>query len=136
MKKILLSLLILGLIGAAAALYFFNKPLEAMAQQKADFKMSAEELFRAFDLDEQAANTKYLDKVIEVKGRVLAIQPDEGGKTGILLDAGGMFGVNCKLDDLAGHQRQNFTEGETVSFKCICTGKLMDVVLVRCVEAP
>ncbi|MAT53947.1 MAG: hypothetical protein CMN32_05660 [Saprospirales bacterium] len=134
MKKLFLAILILGILGAAVGFYFYNKPLDAMAGQKADFKLTAEELFNAFENDEAAANAKYLDKVVEVRGKVLEVKPDEDGKTGILLDAGGMFGVNCKLDDLAEDQRQNFTEGEEVSLKCICTGKLMDVVLVRCVE--
>lgn len=134
MKKILLALLMLGLVGGAVGLYYFNKPLEAMAGQKADFELSAAELYNAFELDEAAANAKYLDKVVQVTGTVLEVKPDETGKTGILLDAGGMFGVNCKLDDLAKDQRTSFTEGEAVTLKCICTGKLMDVVLVRCVE--
>ncbi len=134
MKKLLLAILILGILGAAVGFYFYNKPLEAMAGQRADFKMSAEELYNAFDNDEEAANARYLGKVIEVTGKVLEVKPDEEGKTGILLDAGGMFGVNCKLDDLAEHPRESFAEGEEITLKCNCTGKLMDVVLVRCVE--
>ena len=43
-------------------------------------------------------------------------------------------GVICQLDELSEHKRTEFETGETVQLKGRCTGMLMDVVLVRCVE--
>ena len=60
---------------------------------------------------------------------------DEEGRTSITLESGSeMFGVICQLDNLTKHARTNFKEGEEIKLKGICTGVLMDVVLVRCVE--
>ena len=53
MKKLFLAILILGILGAAVGFYFYNKPLDAMAGQKADFKLTAEELFNAFENDDR-----------------------------------------------------------------------------------
>jgi hypothetical protein len=134
MKKILLIAGILAITGASIGYLIYNKPHEKMATAKADFHIQASELFAAFEANEKAANEKYLDKTIEVTGKVVEAKLDEDGKTGIMLDAGGMFGVSCKLDDFAPPKRTEFQPGEEVIFKCKCTGLLMDVVLVRCVE--
>lgn len=104
-----------------------------MGSASADFKMAATELFEQFDADETAANAKYLDKVIEVEGSVLSVSEEEESIT-ITLEAGGMLGgVICQLDPLTKHEKTSFAEGEKLKIKGICTGMLMDVVLVRCV---
>lgn len=135
MKKILLYLLPIVLIGLTAAYYMYNKPHQNMQRSAADLQMTAAELYRQFDTDESAANTQYLDKVIAVTGRVKEVITDEEGIISVHLENDGeMFGVVCQLDQLSEHQRTDFPIGETVTLKGICTGKLMDVVLVRCVE--
>ena len=105
-----------------------------MRNAKADISLKAAQLFSEYEADEKAANTKYLDKTVEVTGKVQSTESKEG-KTSITLDAGGLMGgVICTLDELTKHKRTSFKEGEEVTLKCKCTGMLMDVVLVRCVE--
>ncbi|MFQ5448281.1 MAG: hypothetical protein ACE5FF_15250 [Saprospiraceae bacterium] len=134
MKKTLFIIVVVAMAGAGIGYLMYNKPHENMTRAKVDFKMTAAELFTTFEEDEAAANEKYLDKTIEVNGKVLDVKTDDEGKTGVMLDAGGMFGVNCKLDDFTPPKRTGFQPGEEVTFKCKCTGVLMDVVMVRCVE--
>jgi hypothetical protein len=135
MKKILIIGGLLALFGAAVGFYFYNKPHQNIRSAKADFTVTATELFNAFETDETAANEKYLGKIIEVTGTVQEVKKDEEGKTGVTLEGGGMmFGVICKLDDFSEPKRTEFTQGEQVTLKGECTGMLMDVVLVRCVE--
>ncbi len=135
MKKYLKYLLILPIVGLAVAYYMYNKPHEQMAGAKATYELSANELFSEFEGDEAAANEKYLDEVIEVEGTVKAVSQDEDGTVSITLSTDGdMFGVICQLDNLSTPKRTEFEVGEKVAFKGICTGMLMDVVLVRCVE--
>ena len=45
-----------------------------------------------------------------------------------------MSGIICELDTKTTHKRLSFAAGEIVQMKGICTGKLMDIVLSRCVE--
>ena len=135
MKKYLKYILILVLAGVAIGLYMYNKPHQNISKAKADLEMTAPELFSDFENDETAANTRYLDKIVAIEGVVKAVTKDENGMTSVTLEAGSdMFGVICQLDDFSKHKRSDFQEGEKVKFKGICTGVLMDVVLVRCVE--
>ena len=135
MKKIAIIIGLLAIIGAGVGYMMYNKPHKDIKSTKADITISAEELFTAYEADETAANTKFLDKMIEVKGKVLEVKTDEEGNTAVSLEGGGMmFGVICNLDALSEHKRTEFQTGEEVTFKGICTGLLMDVVLVRCVE--
>lgn len=135
MKRILILLAGIGVIGLIVGLIIYNKPHKNIGKSKADFTLTSQELFAAFESNEAVANEKYLDKVIAVSGKVTASSTDEDGLTSITLDGGGMmFGVICKLDALTAHARNDFSPGEDITLKGVCSGMLMDVVLVRCVE--
>jgi len=135
MKKYLFSIGLLGLIGASIALYLYNKPHKDIKTSKTDFTMEAEQLFSEFEENEAVANTKYLDKLIEVKGTVREVSSDDEGNVSVILNSENeLSGVICQLDNLTSHEKTNFNPGESVAFKGICTGMLMDVVMVRCIE--
>ncbi|RMG85235.1 MAG: hypothetical protein D6714_06295 [Bacteroidetes bacterium] len=134
MKRALLLLFGLVLIGGYVGYKMYNKPHEDMSRAAAEIKITAPELFAEFEADEAKANAKYLDKIVEVSGKVLQVDKDENGTVNVILDTGGMFGVVCKLDDLSEHPRTSFETGSEVRFKGKCTGMNMDVLLVRCVE--
>ena len=133
MKKIIYLILIAVIIGGGIGLYQYNKPHKNMSSAVSDYTISAVELFNEYDEDEIGSNEKYLDKVIEVNGTVQEVKEEDGIVT-VVLGSDGMFGVVCQLDELTRHKRTSFTNGENVTFKGICTGVLMDVVLVRSVE--
>ncbi len=136
MKKYLIYILLLTVVGGAFGFYMYNKPHQNMTKVVADLQLSAIQLFTEFENDESQANVKYLDKVVEVSGVVKEVSTDEDGMTNLTLESGSdMFGVVCQMDNLTEHSRTIFKEGEKVKIKGICTGVLMDVVLVRCVES-
>ena len=113
MKKIITIGLLLAVVGAGVGFMIYNKPHQNMQSAKSDFKMTAAELFSDFETNENAANEKYLDKLIELNGTVQSISEEEN-KVSITLDAGGMLGgVICQLDELSEHKRTNFEAGET-----------------------
>ena len=134
MKKILFSLGILGLIGLAIGLYVYNKPHKNIEKSAADFKIEANQLLTEFEANESEANKKYLDKLIEVTGTVREMSSDEEGISVILESENPLSGVICQLDNLTTHKKTSFQTGEKVTFKGLCTGMLMDVILVRCVQ--
>ncbi len=133
MKKILLSLLAIGLISAAIGYYQWNKPKEDMAASKAEASVTAAALLAEYTADETAANAKYLGKTIAVSGQVKEITM-EAGTIKVMLDTGQDFGVYCILDSLAQHLRTNFPVGEKITLKGKCDGLNLDVQLSRCVE--
>lgn len=130
MKKILAILFCLGLVGALIGLYMFNKPLESVSSMKTNYSINASDLLVAFEENETTANTKYLDKVLEVKGIVDKMESTEE-KTTIYLDAGNpLSSIIFQLEK----SDSELKKGEEVTLKGICTGYLMDVVLVRGVK--
>jgi hypothetical protein len=135
MKRILLILLALGLVGAAIGYKMWNKPHENMTTAKADASIEAAALFKAFNTDEASANAQYLGKTIAVTGKVKEVSKAEGTPVKITLETGDSFGVVCELDALSQHPRSDFAAGETVTFKGKCDGFNFDVQLSRCVEA-
>ncbi len=135
MKKKLLILGAVLLIGAVSiGLMMYYKPHPNILKAEADFQLSALALYEAFDQDEEAANSQYLDKIIEVSGTVKSSSTDENGILSFTLDSGNeLAGIICQMDHLTQHKNLDFKPGSKVSLKGICTGILMDVVLVRCV---
>ena len=104
-----------------------------MSRQAADFQISAVDLYIEFEKDEASANTQYLDKVLEVTGSLREII-QEDGKVSIILESGNLLGgVTCQLDDLSEHHFSSLKEGDQLRLRGVCTGMLMDVVLVRCI---
>lgn len=135
MKKYLVYIILLALIGGVIGIYMYNKPHKNIKSSNTDFKLEASQLFSAFEENESEANTKYLDKIIEVSGVVREMDADDEGNINVILESDNeLSGVICQLDNLTKHKKSNFNPGENVVFKGICTGMLMDVVMVRCVE--
>ncbi len=130
-KKILLAILLFGVIGLGIAAYLFNKPAETSVSGKADFTMPAEELYAAFEQNEAMANEKYLNKIIKVQGEIASISEADSLGLNVTLSGGeGMFGVSCQVPE-PGQEAAEFKVGEPLVVKGLCTGKLMDVVLVK-----
>ena len=134
MKRSLLIILAIVIIGALVGYMMYNKPHENIEKASVDITTTAEAIFADFEADEMAANEKYNDKLVQVKGKVVKVSKDESGIVNVILDSGNMFGVVCKLDELTAHKRTEFDEGSEVTFKGKCTGINLDVLLVRCVE--
>lgn len=135
MKKYLKYVLLLALIGGSFGYYMYNKPHQNMNKATAEIHLTSTQLFTDYENDETEANGKYLDKIMEISGKIKEVATDENGMMSLTLESGSdMFGVICQMDNLSKHQRTEFEEGEEVKLKGICTGVLMDVVLVRCVE--
>ena len=129
MKKIALVILVL-LLAVAAYVWFFvwNKPQTNVAGATA-IKTEAVALFNEYSTNEQAANQKYLEKILEVAGIVTSVNKNAEGQTVILLKTNDpMFGINCTMEE----KHIVLKEGDAVTLKGICTGYLTDVVLISC----
>lgn len=134
MKKLILIVLVLVVIGGVTGYLMYNKPHKSTADATSDFVVDAPALFKEFSSDEAAANTKYLDKVVKVRGTVKSVETDEAGNSILTLDAADeMFGVICTIPNNVSGDLEMPEVGEQVTVKGVCTGMLMDVVLIRCV---
>jgi predicted aconitase len=88
-------------------------------------------LVQAFESDENAANSMYLDKIVTVTGTVESVTTDTTAVTVYLKESDGLAGVICSFDRKA-TGISALHNGMQVSIKGICTGYLMDVVMNRC----
>ena len=109
----------------------YNKPHKNITETAADIYVSANTILKEFSSDEKTANSKYLEKIIAVKGVISAIKI-ENGKGIITLTTNNDFGeVLCHLSENATTKINSLTTGQIITVKGICTGYLMDVVLVK-----
>ena len=133
MKKITIYILIIGLLGVFIGYKMYNKPHINVAEKPVDIALTATTLLADFSSNETSANTKYLDKIIAVKGMVTNVEFD-GEKAAISLQTKDDFGsVVCYLTKEEFKKSPEIKEGQEVVLKGICTGFLMDVILVKCV---
>lgn len=118
----------------ASAVYLCNKPHRNMHRAKADYTITSEALYRAFDDDETESTSKFLGKILRVSGVVNETLTLPDGTVKVTLE-GGDFGVTCELDPNTKHKRNTFQPGEKVRFKGQCDGYNLGVLLSRCVES-
>lgn len=78
MKKkigILVAILIFSIIAATLVYdYTFNSEHRNITEEDASISISANELLSQFQKDENSATTTYLDKVIEVNGKITEVE--------------------------------------------------------------
>lgn len=133
MKKIVIVLFLLIVAGAGIGLYYYYKPHQSIAKEKPEFSVSAAQLVSDFEKNETEANQKYNGKVVEITGPISEKATDPEGKLSVTIAGAEIAGVNCQIDPEFTSKLTNAQEGETLRLKGICTGILMDVVMVDCV---
>lgn len=136
-KKIVVWVMVLAAAGAAAGYFLWNKPHKDVADA-AGIKIKAAALYQAFIEDSAAANTKFIDKIVEVSGTVKSIGVNQQQQAVVTLQAGtGDAAVNCTLEQ----KDAVLKEGTAIILKGICTGMgeadadlgiMGDVYLIRC----
>ena len=134
MKKKGLWFALLGVLLAivVAIAILWNKPHETV-DDKQGIRMNAEELTNAFVQDEQDANARYLNQVLDVTGTISEITRNQDGKDVLLLESGDpLSGVQCTLKEPA----TGLATGRMVRVKGFCNGYTMVVLLSDCIIVP
>lgn len=125
MKKIILILLVFVAAAGIYAWYVFNKPHRNVADEAA-ISVTAAQLFAEYEKDEKAANDKYLNKTVAVKGIVSEVKKNQAGKTVLILQSEDpLFGINCTAKE----DHVQAVAGTEIIFKGICTGYVSDVII-------
>jgi len=128
MRKIIIAILLI-IASLTLVWFYYNKPHRSVASEKA-VRVDAVKLFEAFQINETEANLAYLNKVLEVSGKVAIVDTNAEEKSVIVLETNdAIFGINCTLDNT---NKTEISVGDSVVIKGICTGYLSDVVLVEC----
>ncbi len=125
-KKWILGIIIIIMIsGFGYAYYIWNKPPRNVLNEKG-IKITAVAIFDSFANNEQTANISFLNKAVEVTGKVTNVKTNQAGNTVVYLKSNDpVFGVNCTFKQNPG----TIKKGDSITFKGVCTGYLSDVVL-------
>lgn len=131
-KITLFVVLFLALGGILAALYMYNLKHKDLQKVKPDFVTTAFALQKEFEIDEIAATTKYINKVLEINGKIESVKAGEGNIISITLKTGSDFSfVICSFPSTI--NIENFVAGNQITLRGECSGFLLDVLLNNCV---
>ena len=125
--KVLLTIAAIGLIaGLLMVFWIFNKPHRDVAKEKG-IALSAQQVYDAFRTNEASANSKYLDKAIELTGTVADVSTNQEGQKVVNFSTNDLLVmINCTFKTDPG----NLKAGDTITFKGICTGYIPDANVV------
>jgi hypothetical protein len=122
----------IALSAILAALYMYNLKATDMSKAKPDFVISASVLQKAFEDDETAASTRYINKILEVTGTIASVKPGENNIINIsLVSLSELSSVICTFPAITDSTK--LRTGEEITLRGECSGFLMDVLLNNCV---
>ena len=111
----------------------YNRRLPDIRQLKAAFKIEAADFVSEFDVNPSAATKRYAGKVIDVHGFVSSILVTDTSGAVFLKGETSFSSVMCQFDQKTFREIKQLRNGELVTIKGVCSGYLMDVVMVRCI---
>lgn len=128
-KYIFLVIFILICAGAWYAYHEYTRKPATASDLDTDFTLTAEQLQKEFESNEEGASKKYMDKVIEVSGTVSGVSTNEK-RTDISLETPDpMTAITIQVLPDEKEKAAKLKEGDKVKLKGICTGKLTDIEL-------
>src|SRR5436305_15016024 len=95
-KRLVLGIIVIVVLsGFGYAYYMWNKPARDVTQEEG-IKITAVAIYDSFNTNEQSANMHFLNKAIEVTGKVSKVKKNQAGQTVVYLQSSdSTFGVNC-----------------------------------------
>jgi hypothetical protein len=130
-KVALFFVTFIALSAILAALYFYNLKITDMAKAKPDFIVTASSLEKAFEDDETKASVTYINKILEVSGKIASVKPAENSVVNIsLVTESVLSSVICTFP--AVKDPSIFRVGDEITLRGECSGFLMDVLLNNC----
>ncbi len=99
-----------------------NSTFSNTASSKAEYTVNAIDLIREFAGNDSAANKKYTDKILLVKGRVAELEPADSSLNVKFIDSlSGSYAIfDFQAGDVAGAKK--LSVGDSVTVKASCSG--------------
>lgn len=125
-KKILLSVLVIGILAAAAVYYYafvYSKNNHRDVTKEKGISKPVDSLFHEFQANEQKWNEQYLNKALELSGRIKDVKQDSVTNLTIV-GSDTLSSVNCALKQ----KNTSLKAGDIISVKGVCTGAMQDLI--------
>lgn len=130
-KISLFVILFIAVAGILTGLYLFNMKHADLAKARPDFIVTATALQKDFEDNEKTASSRYINKILEVSGTIVAITAADSANTNISLKTGSdMSSVICTFHKMADPSK--LKAGAEITLRGQCSGFLMDVLLNNC----
>lgn len=127
----LFVVLFIAIAGILAGIYMFNLKHTDMAKAKPQFVTTSILLQKEFEDNESAASAKYINKIIEVSGKIVSVDPVEKSNVNIsLATSSDLSSVICTFPALSNPLK--FKPGDEITVRGECSGFLMGVLLNNC----
>jgi exonuclease VII large subunit len=114
-------------------LKLYNEPLLNVHKAKADIEVLAQNILEDYRKDELTANKKYVGNLIQIQGKVSKITIENGNSVISLKDINDESSIMCHMSPEENLKALKLKDGDQIVLKGICTGYLMDVIMVRCI---
>ncbi len=106
----------------------------AISSETPSLKVSAIKLYADYEANGVAADEKYKDKVLQVTGKITAIDRDIMDKIYVTLKGNQYFGdVQCFFAEDHIQTAMKLSKGQKITVKGQCNGKMMNVLLKGCI---
>jgi hypothetical protein len=120
MKRIIIGVIVFLVVGGAVYGYsLYQKKTPDVVNVKPEVVIDAAGLLQAFESDTAAARELYVDKIVQVTGRVKKIDPTG---TLILGEEGSVSDIAIGFDRRHIEDAKNIKLGEVATLQGICTG--------------
>jgi hypothetical protein len=127
--------LIVGLIGIVAGYFVwqnFLKTAPSMSRLDAEYRVNAADFYAEFEESEEAANTRYQNKIVEIVGEVEGVDSSDEGLPVITLKTDGFGTIKCTMEsELSSDELSDIEINSTLIIRGECQGMLLDVLIGR-----
>ena len=132
-SKIAVGIILLVSIGVMVALNLFHQPHIDVKTSDAGIVISTQDILNDYQEDESLANNKYADQIIQIKGVISDISIEDGSSIIIFKDENGLSSVMCHMSPEENLKVLKLKRDKQITVKGICTGYLLDMIMVRCI---
>ncbi len=128
----IITVLTISMIGALGYMLFFDKPHIDISDSLPNITLSSNILIHDFESNENKANKKYLEQIIQVTGTITEISNTKNKGIVTLSNEDSLGSIMCHLSPLENKKIKALKKGQNITIKGLCTGYLMDVILIKC----
>jgi hypothetical protein len=131
MTKLIYAIAVVAIsaLGGYYYVFVYSKTHHRNVQSEKGIVIVADSLSAQFQANEKEANSKYLNKAIEVTGIIVSIDKNQEGKITVIIGRADSFSnVSITLISTTPLTQK---VGETITIKGVCTGALSDVIITE-----